>query len=112
MLGFVKTRTRGLRQSGEVEEKMTGARNRILREGWGRRSLPRGSGVKLRPKGANGWEKNVLDRGERTRKDPARQSMTCSRICLARGEKKLDRDNLLKRNAETQSLHKHFKKKG
>lgn len=110
MLGFVKTRTRGLRQS-EVEEKMTGARNRILREGWGRRSLPRGSGVKLRPKGANGWEKNVLDRGESTCKDPARQSMTCSRICLALGEKKLDRDNLLKRNVETQSLHKNVKKK-
>lgn len=82
-----------------------------MREGWGRRSLPRGSGVKLRLKGANGWEKNVLDRGENTLRDPARESMTCSRICLALGVKKLDRDNLPKRNVETQSLHKNFKKK-
>lgn len=90
---------------------MTGAPNRILREGWGRRSLPTRSGVKLRLEGANGWEKNVLDRGASTLRDPARESMTCSRICLALGEKKLDRDNLLKRNVETQSLHKNFKKK-
>lgn len=83
-----------------------------MREGWGRGSLPRGSGVKVRPKGANGWEKNVLDRDESTCKGPAREkSMTCSRICLALGEKKLDSDNLLKRNVETQSLHKNFKKK-
>lgn len=82
MLGFMKTLTRGLRQS-EAEDELTRAPNLVLREGWGRGTVPRGRGVKLIQKRANGWEKNILDRDESTCKGPARGNTTRSRTCLA-----------------------------